>query len=113
MRYMNFPKINSLVAFILNSFVSIFYFYLFYFSELNPLLKKIQVSTPPFYLFILIPALFAIGGLGYWLYLRDKEKKGEEAKFATLISIILLCPPVFIVPAMIKYVMIPIYNVIF
>jgi hypothetical protein len=89
---MKAAKIISFIAFISNSYLSVYS--LLYFLKLRSIFKALQMPTPfpwPF-LFALI---FSIGSIVYWFYLRNKEKKGENVKFALWVSITLLLIPIF------------------
>jgi hypothetical protein len=58
--------------------------------------EEVPISFPWHVLFAFI---FAVGSLIYWFYLKSKEKRGEEARFALAISLILLLLPQFLVSA--------------
>lgn len=91
---MKAAKIISFIAFISNSYLSIYS--LNYFLKLRPMFKDLQMQTPfpwPF-LFVLI---FAIGSFIYWFYLRNKEKRGGKVKFALWVSIALLLIPILMI----------------
>jgi len=88
---MKAAKIISFIAFISNSYLSIYS--LDCFLKLRSIFKDLQMQTPfpwPF----LFTLLFAIGSLIYWFYLRKKEKKRENVKFALWTSIALLLIPI-------------------
>ena len=87
-------KIITFIAFISNSYLS--FYSLNYFLKLRPMFKDLQMPTPfpwPF----LFAFIFAIGSLAYWFYLNNKEKKGENVKFALWVSIALLLIPILVI----------------
>ena len=107
---MKAAKIISFIAFIYNSCSSV-YFLIAHFKFL-PIFKELQMTTPfpwPF-LFALI---FAIVSLGYWFYLKKKEKKGEKVKFALWVSIALLLIPILAIVQISAFTyMQPIYEIL-
>jgi len=90
------------------------YRYLDIVFEIRQSYQELEIQTQfPFPWFLLIPPIFAVGSLAYWFYLKSKEKKGKEVKFALLISIILLLTPALIMPSIVTpYLITPMYNLL-
>jgi len=88
---MKAAKIISFIAFISNSYLSVYS--LLYFLKLRPIFKVLQMPTPLPWSF-LFALIFSIGSIVYWFYLRNKEKRGENVKFALWVSIVLLLIPI-------------------
>ncbi len=84
---MKSAKIIAFISFILHTFLTVLYLNVF--LELRQTFQELEVQMQSPWI-ILIPPIFAVGSLGYWFYLRRKEKKGEKVKLALLISFILL-----------------------
>jgi len=103
-------KIITLIALILNSLQMVIFLYVF--LSLRQTFQDLEVQMQPQApLVFLIPLILVIASLIYWLYLRNKQKKGEKVKFALLISIILLLISPLIIPAiLINYLFIPLYE---
>jgi len=92
---MRAPKIIAFISFIINGLLSAFL--------LSSFLKERLIKPIPLgitFRFLIIPIIFAIGSLLYWLYLQKKEKKGQLVKFSLLFSFVLLLIPLlnFIIP---------------
>jgi hypothetical protein len=87
---MKAAKIITLIAFILNGLLTIYLsFTLFQLISLYQEFFEIKQTIFPFLsLFILI--IFTIGSLIYYLYLRSKERRGAQVRFALLFSILFL-----------------------
>ena len=107
---------NQKITTTIITFVAFFYNSLLTYCCLDIVLKTrqgfqelgIQTQLP---WFLLVPPIFAVGSLVYWFYLKRREKKGKEAKFALLISIILLLIPGCIMPSIVAlYSITPTYN---
>lgn len=87
---MKTAKIISFISFIFNGLFAAYYL-VFYLSVL-PVIQELGAQKPfPWFLFV--PPIFAIGSLIYWLYLKDKTKKGEKVNFVWVVSIVLLVTP--------------------
>lgn len=90
---MKAAKIISFIASVFNGSLLVYYLYLF--LRMRPTYQEVGIPVPfPWPLFV--PTFFAIGGLLYYFYLRNKERKGETAKLALLFSIALLLIPFLI-----------------
>lgn len=87
----------SLVAFVYNAYIFVTDLIAF-FEIKNSIYKDLYVRIP-FPWHVLTALIATIVSLAYWAYLRNKERKGEEAKFALAISLILLLLPQFLVVA--------------
>ena len=83
---MKTAKIIALFAFILNGSLSTIY--LNHFFRFRPIFQELETQMQAPWV-ILSPPIFAIGSLGYFFDLRNKDKEGEKVKFALLISILL------------------------
>jgi membrane protease YdiL (CAAX protease family) len=92
---MKAEKTISFIAFIYNTFISVWN--LVSFLKIKSIYKYEAPILFPWY--VLVAFVFATASLIYWFYLRNKEKKGEETRFALAISLILLLLPQFIVSA--------------
>ena len=69
--------------------------------------------TTPFPWPFLFALIFAIVNLGYWFYLRKKEKKGENVKFALRVSIALLLIANFLIVSISAFTYIqPLYEIL-
>ena len=86
---MKTAKIISFIAFVYNIFLTLALFRVF--SELSLTFQELEIQTPSSWP-LFIPPILAIINLGYWFYLKRKEKKGENVKFALWISLALFIP---------------------
>ena len=91
---MKAAKIISLIAFVYNIFLTFGLFKVF--SELRLTFQELEIQTPSPWPLLGFP-IFAIINLGYWFYLKRKENRGENVKFALWISLALLFIPGFII----------------
>jgi cytochrome bd-type quinol oxidase subunit 2 len=109
---MKTPKIITFIAFIWNSILT--YRYSEVVFKIHRSYQELGMQKQfPFPWFLLIPLIFAVGSLGYWFYLKSKEKKGKKVKFALLISIILLLAPSTIMPSIVApYLITPVYKLL-
>ena len=109
---MKYPKILTFIAFILNSLLTVYYGNVF-FNKLLPIYQEFGIEKPFLKSWpLLISAVFAIGSFIYWLYLKNKEQRGETVKFALWLSIALLL--IFFILSFLIGILIvlPLYNLI-
>jgi chromate transport protein ChrA len=105
---MKAAKITAFIAFTLHSLFAVYS--VITFLKLSETFQELNIKTP-FPWAILIPAIFAVGSLIYWFYLRNKESKRETVKFALWLSIaLLLIPWLFFYWLIIISTIQPLYN---
>jgi len=91
---MKVAKTISFITFIYNIFLT--FGLLRVFLELRLIFQELEIEAPfPWFLFV--PPIIAIMSLSYWFYLKRKEKRGENVRFALWISLALLFIPGFII----------------
>jgi len=93
---MKIAKTISFIAFIYNIFLT--FGLLRVFLELRLIFQELEIEAPfEMAWFLFVPPIIAIMSLSYWFYLKHKEKRGENVRFASWISLILLFISSFII----------------
>ena len=107
---MKAAKIISFIAFFYNIFLTFSLFKVFLGVRLT--FQKLEIQLPFPWLLFALP-IFAIVNLSYWFYLKRKENKGEDVRFALWISLALLFIPIFIIVSLssVSYIE-PIYQLL-
>lgn len=71
---MEVPKIIALIAFLLNILLTCCYVDIIF--KFRQTYQELEIPPQfPFPWFLFVPLIFAVGSLGYWFYLRNKERK--------------------------------------
>jgi len=86
--------------------------YLYFYFQFDQIYKESAAQAPPlFHWSFFVPIILMIININYWLYLRQKERKKENVKFALLLSVVLFLVTFYIVPNLIiSQLMIPLYS---
>ena len=105
---MKTARVIAFIAFVLNSLFTVFSVFIFF--KVGLIFEKLEAQTSfPWTIFILF--IFVILSFIFWLYLKNKEKKGKIVKFALWVSIaLLLIPWLFLLPAAMGSIFQPLYN---